>query len=344
MKTHPAAEKFPMMAADELAALTRDISANGQLEPIVTSGGLIIDGRNRLKACEIAGIEPKFQERSFADELDILHYIISANIQRRHLTDSQRAMLSEDLREPLAEAAAIRQQNGLKQNQDHRGDRSITTVANSGKVDAQLAKLVNVGEATVRRAHAVAKKAPELAREVREGKLSVNAAYDAIKPKGETPRRINQPLINAETLSMSAQEKLQIAIRQEMKRLQQEFHQEVQKEVATALNDTILPEYNKNYELYQRIIKAHEGIMPSETYRLILSCVHPDRVQDQELKEKYTKAFHALKQYEPLLCKEKDKPLPATAFPRSFAEMMKRKAEMKAKRRRQSNNVAARGI
>jgi ParB-like chromosome segregation protein Spo0J len=43
----------------ELRALANDIKANGQLEAIVLYDGKVLDGRNRLAACELAGVEPR---------------------------------------------------------------------------------------------------------------------------------------------------------------------------------------------------------------------------------------------------------------------------------------------
>ena len=91
MKTHPIADLFPMMADDELAELADDIKANGLIHPIITDGeGQLIDGRNRLKACKLAGIEPRFEKLNGQDPIA---YIYSANIRRRNLTKSQRVML-----------------------------------------------------------------------------------------------------------------------------------------------------------------------------------------------------------------------------------------------------------
>jgi hypothetical protein len=56
----------------------------------VQEGHQLIDGRNRLKACKLAGVEPRFQK---LDGTDPVAFIYSANINRRDLTKSQRAML-----------------------------------------------------------------------------------------------------------------------------------------------------------------------------------------------------------------------------------------------------------
>ena len=53
-------------------------------------GSTLIDGRNRLKACEMAGVKPVFRRMNGEDPVA---FIISANIARRNLSKGQRAML-----------------------------------------------------------------------------------------------------------------------------------------------------------------------------------------------------------------------------------------------------------
>ena len=61
LAVHPVAALFPMLAGDELEELAADIKARGLLQPIVLDAeGRILDGRNRLAACKIAGVEPNF--------------------------------------------------------------------------------------------------------------------------------------------------------------------------------------------------------------------------------------------------------------------------------------------
>ncbi len=90
LKVHPVAAAFPMLADDELKALAGDIAANGLRQPIVIQGGVLIDGRNRLRACELAGVEPTAVE--LAAEVDPVAYILSANLARRHLSKGQQAL------------------------------------------------------------------------------------------------------------------------------------------------------------------------------------------------------------------------------------------------------------
>lgn len=88
---HPIANLFPMLAADELQDLADDIALNGQHHPIVLDeAGCLLDGRNRLAACTLVGVEPTFVTIAPAD---IQRFIVSENIKRRHLSKGQCAML-----------------------------------------------------------------------------------------------------------------------------------------------------------------------------------------------------------------------------------------------------------
>jgi ParB-like chromosome segregation protein Spo0J len=91
-EVHPLAAIFPMLSDEELADLAEDIKENGLLHPIVrTVHGVIVDGRNRVVACDIAGVEPEFEDRIVNDD-EARALIISANLQRRNLTKGQQAM------------------------------------------------------------------------------------------------------------------------------------------------------------------------------------------------------------------------------------------------------------
>jgi hypothetical protein len=78
-----------MMAEHELAELAESIATNGLFQPIMLKGDVLIDGRNRLKACEIAGVEPRFEE---INGEDVVEYILATNVERRHLNAGQRAI------------------------------------------------------------------------------------------------------------------------------------------------------------------------------------------------------------------------------------------------------------
>ena len=88
-EVHPLAADFPMIGADELADLAAHIAEHGQLDPItLTPDGVLLDGRNRLAACELAEVEPKFE----VHDGDPVAFIVGKNATRRQLSAGQRAM------------------------------------------------------------------------------------------------------------------------------------------------------------------------------------------------------------------------------------------------------------
>lgn len=86
------ADMFPLIQRDELEELAEDIKENGQQEPVVVAeiNGVmtLVDGRNRLAACRIAGVVPTYRIL----DSDPTAYVLSANVHRRHLTKGQQAM------------------------------------------------------------------------------------------------------------------------------------------------------------------------------------------------------------------------------------------------------------
>lgn len=91
-EVHPIAALFPMLAGEDLEELIADIRTNGLLQPIVLdAAGRVLDGRNRLAACERAGVEPRYTTYA-GDDPDT--YALSANLTRRHLNKGQRAMIA----------------------------------------------------------------------------------------------------------------------------------------------------------------------------------------------------------------------------------------------------------
>lgn len=92
---HPLATLFPPMSDEQYQALRDSIELRGQREPLRLHGGLVLDGRHRLRACNELGIEPAAVP--LADDDDPLEYVLDANADRRDLKTSQRAMIAARL-------------------------------------------------------------------------------------------------------------------------------------------------------------------------------------------------------------------------------------------------------
>ncbi len=93
---HPAAECFPLIDGIDYAEFKGSIQGIGQLEPIKVdhATNLLLDGRNRLRACEELGIEPRVE---FITTSDAYGYVIGLNLLRRHMDDMQRKAIAARL-------------------------------------------------------------------------------------------------------------------------------------------------------------------------------------------------------------------------------------------------------
>lgn len=93
-RVHPAAAMWPLLEAPELAALAEDIRRHGQQEPVWTYRGEVLDGRNRIVACHLAGVTPLLQEWQPRPGETPTTFVLSRNLHRRHLSASQRATVA----------------------------------------------------------------------------------------------------------------------------------------------------------------------------------------------------------------------------------------------------------
>ena len=102
LEPHPFAALFPELLPEELAQLARDIKERGQLEPIVLYKGLILDGRNRYKACQLVGVNPRIEEfNAQISERSPEEFVLSRDLRRRHLSVGQKAAVALEWSEQI---------------------------------------------------------------------------------------------------------------------------------------------------------------------------------------------------------------------------------------------------
>ncbi len=151
---------LPEPSTIEYADLKTDISHNGLIDPIVLFDEQILDGRSRYNCCLELGIKPKYiQFEETGHKCSPKSYVISKNLQRRHLTTEQRGI-----------AAA-----------------KLTTLETDPLTKEEAAVLLNVSKSTVTRARNIVKDAiPEVQQEVERGMLNIaQAERIAKKPAKE---------------------------------------------------------------------------------------------------------------------------------------------------------------
>lgn len=102
LQPHSYAEFLPMIASKhELEALKEGIRKRGLLEPITILDGKILDGRNRHRAiCELVAYDKNFNYDEVAKFAQVPEgftpeqYVITRNLHRRNLNESQRALFA----------------------------------------------------------------------------------------------------------------------------------------------------------------------------------------------------------------------------------------------------------
>lgn len=97
MQYHEIANCFPLIQGRDFDDLCEDVKRNGLLQAILTFEDKILDGRNRFRACEVTGIPPRFVAfRGTWEEARAT--VVSLNLQRRNLTEAEKAIAGAKLR------------------------------------------------------------------------------------------------------------------------------------------------------------------------------------------------------------------------------------------------------
>ena len=185
---HEYAGILPMMSDQEIGALKDDIRRYGQRQkiklvpdtgengqPDFTRPPLIIDGRNRHQAhirLDGEGIKssPAFE---WTDPENLFSQVISLNVQRRQLNQSQRACIGAELQDVLEE----RIKAGLLKYDGDLRDMCGVIMNVSGRYISQAAKL--------------RKEASDLYETVKDGLVTVSQALTTLRDRKETPGGVN---------------------------------------------------------------------------------------------------------------------------------------------------------
>ncbi len=156
------------MSEAEFQALKADIDQYGQREPVWLYEGKVIDGRHRVRACDELGRQPRTE---VYDGFDAVAFVVSLNLHRRHLSESQRSLVGAKIA-----------------NLSHGQKRADTAIAvTQSDASAQL----NVSEDSIQRAKKViADGSDELVHAVESGKVSVSAAATIAQAPKEQQREI----------------------------------------------------------------------------------------------------------------------------------------------------------
>jgi hypothetical protein len=165
-KPHPLCALFPAMRPCEFDALLLSAEmAGGITEKIVLYEGMILDGWHRYKACIEKGLTPSFEQ--FEGPGNPEDFVIDKNVARRHMSDSQSAMVAAHFA-------------------TNKPGRPSKTSQIRGVSLAESARRFGIGETSVLAARKVWKQGvPELVDAVRNGEVAVSKGAEIAQERPE---------------------------------------------------------------------------------------------------------------------------------------------------------------
>lgn len=151
--------------------------------------GQILDGRNRLEACQLAGVEPKLVE--WRGGGSVLEYVVAENLRRRNLTVGQLSAIGVELIPLYEEEARQRRLEGARaagKASPKIGQPSVPVEdLQAGKSAEKAAQTVGVSRSSVENAKALKTSAPARFEQVKQGTLTLGSAISEVK-REETRR------------------------------------------------------------------------------------------------------------------------------------------------------------
>lgn len=177
----------PEMSAIEWQEFIENVKKFGIRQPITINKDLtILDGRHRVRACKELGIEKIAAIVNEMDEQQAIEYVRDTAIERRTLSIEQRLDIifkCEDIMNNLVEEAKKRKQEGQERGGINK-NRALGSMEPQPEINKRtnevIADMAGTSKATVTRFKKVKEEAPELYKEVVEGKKSIRRAHSEL--------------------------------------------------------------------------------------------------------------------------------------------------------------------
>lgn len=194
-KAHPAADLFPLMGEEELSELAADIKAHGLLEPVwlyadPERGTVVLDGRNRVAACNRAGVEVRTRNYEGSDPIQ---FALSLNEKRRHLNAGQKAFLALEVERLYRVEGKARQ---VEAGREYGNGKHVAELPQAKAQKAapksrdKAAKVTGASGRAVSQAKRVTEAAPDLAEKVKAGSLALDRAERIVRDREAEQRHI----------------------------------------------------------------------------------------------------------------------------------------------------------
>jgi protein gp37 len=170
---HPAADLLPLMDDEEFQALCADVKTQGFIHPVsIDANHILLDGRNRLQVAAALKVAPPVR---LVNPSDVLAYVLSENVARRHLTVGQRAMVATRI------ATMSAGQHGMSQ------------LRQLALTQEQAGKQLGVGRDQISKARLIKEWAPTEAKRIEAGSLELHAGYRIAQENKKVAEKIERP-------------------------------------------------------------------------------------------------------------------------------------------------------
>ena len=338
---------------DEMRASLKEIGWIKELPAITDENDVVLVGHRRLRLAKQIGVEPVIKKVTFGsgEKADAarMNLAIASNIGGQPMTKEDRKRIAAELygkpdwtQEKIAKVLGVSQYTISK---DLEGDLLVTNKSKPAKTasnpkgagrpkkapkshdkEQDVAAAAELGLTDKEIAARVGLRSPRTSRRIRE---IVEAKKEAVEEA--------QPIIERKALSMTAQQKLDTAIRQHTEKLAASYYKTVNDKVQQILKDTILPQHREEQATMKRVMDARRGVMTKPIFRLIWSALHPDS-RNSITDEKLAAAFDAFSGMEKLLLNEADSPTEYQTIPDLLAEWDRMRAAATADRKAKRGN------
>lgn len=183
---------LPPLDDDERAGLERMILAEGCRDPLVTWGGILIDGHNRYAICTEHGLPFSTVEREFSSREAARIWMRENQNSRRNLNAAWRIEMALADKADLAKVGAAKYQQTVgrpsKEKSLSHGD-SDKSPAPKHNTRAEIAAKSKTSTGQVAMAEVVRREDPEMWEQAKTGDITVTAAYKEVKKKKKKEAR-----------------------------------------------------------------------------------------------------------------------------------------------------------
>lgn len=191
LERHPQAGLLPRLEAKAYRAFVADLEQRGLQVPLeITNAGVVLDGHVRLEAALELGWE-KVQVRVVSPS-DEVEYLLLAALQRRQLSQSQKAALVVELNQyrQLQEEGRRRSLANLNGQ-----PADVAALPARGRSRERAARLAGVSPRTIQHVTTVQQADPELFDRVKDGKVPANeAARQVLQERRDRELPVRPPL------------------------------------------------------------------------------------------------------------------------------------------------------